>query len=887
MIKAEWKSIFNKKLLIIVLCVMCFIPSIYTVTFLGSMWDPYGKMEKLPVAVINHDKPVKMNGKKMAIGDEMEKNMRKDGKLDFRFPTEAKAAAGLKSGKYFMVITIPKDFSKNATTLLKDDPKKMTINYQTMAGHNFTASKFMGNAVTALKDSIASQVTEIYATSVFGQFKEAGSSFTKAGKANKTLADGSGKIQSGNAALTANLQKLADSTLTFQQGTAKLERGFVLYQDGVGKVAKGSSTLASGTKQLASQTAPLAQGVDALAGGADELATGTTQFVSGVKTVGSGMDQLNNGLMQLNTGMPQMEKQSSHLENGIAKLQTGSSQLENAVSSLNTKLTSKEAKAQTARLSEGLEQLKQGMTALTKAKIPALTNTLQTLNEQIATSQESIQSAVQTSDKEQTTLQEIDNLLADKSDLDADGMQALKAKLAVLKKQQGTTNQSVHQLQTNISTTKLTEQVRDVAQTAAALQAGYAGTDTQPGIYGGTKQLLTANQQIASAIGGSGKSILTGAAQLNQGLETTHSAVKQANQQLPKLTSSVSQLESSSSKLAQGNRTLVAKSGALQNGASGLDNGLTTLNAKVPLLTNGTAQLATGAANLQTGLATLQAKGSTLTAGVNQLDNGATGIHHGSEQLAEGSSKIEKNMTKIVDGNQQLATNLQTGGEKINQLHPTDKTYQMMAKPVKTKHEELAKVVNNGTGMAPYMMSLALFVGGITLNMMYNIYSPKQYPRYGVSWWASKMSVLGAVGILQALLMVIFLTFVNGLEPVAILQTFGVLVATSLMFMAIICFFNLALGKAGSFLMLIFLILQLGGSGGTYPVQLSNGFFQAIHPFLPMTYSVDALRNTLSIGGSIQSGLFIIITLAIVFNLLIILFFRGQRKKISQEEAVA
>lgn len=887
MIKAEWKSIFNKKLLIIVLCVMCFIPSIYTVTFLGSMWDPYGKMEKLPVAVINHDKPVKMNGKKLAIGDEMEKNMRKDGKLDFRFPTKAKAAAGLKSGKYFMVITIPKDFSKNATTLLKDDPKEMTINYQTMAGHNFTASKFMGNAVTALKDTIASQVTEIYATSVFGQFKEAGSSFTKAGKANKTLADGSGKIQSGNAALTANLQKLADSTLTFQHGTAKLERGFILYQDGVGKVAKGSSTLASGTKQLASQTAPLAQGVDALAGGADELATGTTQFVSGVKTVGSGMDQLNNGLMQLNTRMPQMEKQSSRLESGIAKLQTGSLQLETAVSRLNTKLTSKEAKAQTARLSEGLEQLKQGMTALTKAKIPALTNTLQTLNEQIATSQQSIRSAVQTSDKEQTTLQEIDNLLADKSDLDADGMQALKAKLAALKKQQGTTNQSVHQLQTNISTTKLTEQVRDVAQTAAALQAGYSGTDAQPGIYGGAKQLLTANQQITSAIGGSGKSILTGAAQLNQGLEMTHSAVKQANQQLPKLTSSVSKLASGSNKLAQGNRTLVAKSGALQNGASGLDNGLTTLNAKVPLLTTGTAQLATGAADLQTGLATLQAKGSTLTAGVNQLDNGATGIHHGSEQLAAGSSEIEKNMTKIVDGNQQLAINLQTGGEKINQLHPTDKTYQMMAKPVKTKHEELAKVTNNGTGMAPYMMSLALFVGGITLNMMYNIYSPKQYPRYGVSWWASKMSVLGAVGILQALLMVIFLTFVNGLEPVAILQTFGVLVATSLMFMAIICFFNLALGKAGSFLMLIFLILQLGGSGGTYPIQLSNGFFQAIHPFLPMTYSVDALRNTLSVGGSIQSDLFIIITLAIVFNLLIILFFRGQRKKISQEEAIA
>lgn len=283
----------------------------------------------------------------------------------------------------------------------------------------------------------------------------------------------------------------------------------------------------------------------------------------------------------------------------------------------------------------------------------------------------------------------------------------------------------------------------------------------------------------------------------------------------------------------------MAKSGALQNGASGLDNGLTTLNAKVPLLTNGTAQLATGAANLQTGLATLQAKGSTLTAGVNQLDNGATGIHHGSEQLAAGSSEIEKNMKKIVDGNQQIATNLQTGGEKINQLHPTDKTYQMMAKPVKTKHEELAKVVNNGTGMAPYMMSLALFVGGITLNMMYNIYSPKQYPRYGVSWWASKMSVLGSVGILQALLMVIFLTFVNGLEPVAILQTFGVLVATSLMFMAIICFFNPCARKSRFVLDADLLDLATW----RFRRNVSRSTFQWLFPSDPSIFTNDVFRR--------------------------------------------
>ncbi|MCG0556332.1 membrane protein [Lactiplantibacillus plantarum] len=55
MIKAEWAYMRKHKLMIIVMAIIMFIPSIYAVTFLRSMWDPYGRLNNLPVAVVNHD----------------------------------------------------------------------------------------------------------------------------------------------------------------------------------------------------------------------------------------------------------------------------------------------------------------------------------------------------------------------------------------------------------------------------------------------------------------------------------------------------------------------------------------------------------------------------------------------------------------------------------------------------------------------------------------------------------------------------------------------------------------------------------------------------------------------------------------------------------------
>ena len=76
MVRQEWKKLFHNKILLLVVIAVIAIPSIYTTLFLGSMWDPYGKADKLPVAVVNQDQAAYYEGKEMKIGEEITEKLK-------------------------------------------------------------------------------------------------------------------------------------------------------------------------------------------------------------------------------------------------------------------------------------------------------------------------------------------------------------------------------------------------------------------------------------------------------------------------------------------------------------------------------------------------------------------------------------------------------------------------------------------------------------------------------------------------------------------------------------------------------------------------------------------------------------------------------------------
>ena len=91
--------------------------------------------------------------------------------------------------------------------------------------------------------------------------------------------------------------------------------------------------------------------------------------------------------------------------------------------------------------------------------------------------------------------------------------------------------------------------------------------------------------------------------------------------------------------------------------------------------------------------------------------------------------------------------------------------------------------------------------------------------------------------------------------------------------MSILYFFNALIGKVGSFLMLVFTVVQLGGSAGTYPLEISGRFVNMVHKYLPFSYAVDAYRKVIDGAGGIGGDLGVLLLVAGVFTVFTIILF--------------
>ena len=302
MIKNEWKSLLRNKLMLIVVIAIIVIPIIYAGLFLKSMWDPYGNVDSLPVAVVNEDKPVEYNGKTLSIGKDMTDELKDNDSMAFNIVDSKTAEDGLANGTYYMVIKIPENFSANAATVMDNDPKQMELSYETNPGTNYIASKLSETAMLKLRDNIASKVTETYTETVFDSISEAGDGMQEAADGSGKIEDGLNTAADGNKTITKNLKKLSTSTLTFVSGADSLTEGLKTYTDGVAKVNDGAKSLDDGADQLNSGVATLTEKVPELTTGVDTLDKGVQQYTAGVDELNKNSDALKSGASSLESG---------------------------------------------------------------------------------------------------------------------------------------------------------------------------------------------------------------------------------------------------------------------------------------------------------------------------------------------------------------------------------------------------------------------------------------------------------------------------------------------------------------------------------------------------------------------------------------------------------
>ena len=172
--KKDLKDIFTNYAMLIVVLALCILPSLYAWFNIKASWDPYGSTNNISIAIVNNDKGTTLNNKNINIGKDLVKNLKNNNDLGWKFVSEQKALKGVKDGSYYASIEIPKDFSKDLTSLISSNVKKGELIYTVNEKINAIAPKITAKGASTIQLKINQTVVETVSQVLFETSNELG-----------------------------------------------------------------------------------------------------------------------------------------------------------------------------------------------------------------------------------------------------------------------------------------------------------------------------------------------------------------------------------------------------------------------------------------------------------------------------------------------------------------------------------------------------------------------------------------------------------------------------------------------------------------------------------------------------------------------------------------
>ncbi|MED3394819.1 YhgE/Pip domain-containing protein [Bacillus wiedmannii] len=860
LLRKEFTEIIKSKKILIPIIAVLFVPILYAGMFLWAFWDPYKQLDDLPVAVVNLDKGAVFDGKPIEVGKGLVDNLKDNTSFKWEFVSEKEAKKGMEGRKYYMLVRIPNDFSSNATTLLKDDPKPLNLEYIPNESLNFLSSQIGGTAIEKIKGEVSSTLTKTYAEKMFDSIQDVSKGLADGTEGANKLHDGSSELHDGSSKVTDGLHTLQGKSGEMKDGVGKLADGSNKLVDGSGKVTAGLNTLNSktGIGKLQDGSGKVTDGLNTLNGKTGEMQTGIGKLVDGSGKVTNGLNTLNSktgelrdgsekvtgGLNKLVSKSGELQTGTTDLSNGMGKLAEGQSQLEKGSQEIQKGL--QELNSNVQKSAVGLEEM--------QSKVPSILNTVNEKIDGAGANVNQLNELTQsTAGDAKNAAQEVANLQKQIESLPKEYQEQLQPFVTSAVKSTATVQQKAAGVAGG--TNKLNEEVKqltgEIHQTTNGLQNKLPNPAGVKTLAGGVEKLTNAQNEFVSNFHGFGEGLdkaKIGADKLKDGSVQLIDGVTQLQSGSGKVTAGLGQLSAGANQLADGSNQVTGGLGTLSVGAHQMAGGINQLADGSSQVTGGLGTLSVGVTKLADGSNQVTTGLGDLNGGLNKMSTGSTQLIDGVNKLADGSGKVTDGLVKVNDGSGELAEKLGEGAEKTGEVKGTDKTYDMFASPVKVKTEKMAEVPNYGTGFTPYFLSLGLFVGALLLSIVYPLRDTVGVPKSGFSWFISKFGVLLSVGIIQAIVADIILLFGLGVEVQSMPYFILFSIVTSLAFIALIQCLVTAFGDAGRFIAIITLIIQLTTSAGTFPLELIPKFLQPFNAWLPMTYSVSGLKAVVSSG---------------------------------------
>jgi putative membrane protein len=753
--KRDFPTLFSRIALIGIIA----LPLIYSVLYLWSFWDPYERIDNLPVAFVNLDKGGTRNGNENRnVGQELVDELAKDNVLKFEFTSLEEAQNGLNSKRYYAYFVIPENFTQNILSADQQNPQKAMIQVKIREATSVVGSKIIDRVAFEISEKLSHKITQEYFDNVFIQSRDTVQSLAQA-------VDGASKIK-----------------------------------DGIQSAQKGSDSLVNGLGDALDGSNQLVYGLDSAVTGGKKLQDGASDAVSGAQSLESGLGTIYTGEVTLTDNLTAAEA-------GTAKLASGLQSASSSAGTITGYLQS--AASGSSQISAGLQSSSDGAGSLAGG-LSALTSSLPTL-------QTGVQGAASLASG---IKQGADNSAAMAGDAESklNGLMTTYPDLANDPTAQGLLSElgTLSQAQTSV--------------------AGAA--DQLSGVVGQLSGGLSSTGQGISQLASGASNLKTGIDSLKSGSDSLTANLTQIAQGEQQLASGIETASENSSTLDQGLQKLVA-------GSSSLAAGINTAYSGSKDLSKGLGTLSTGEKSIVDGL-------STLDDGGWQLKNGITKLKDGGQELSDGLSDASSGSAELY---QKLQDGYETSKSEVD-LNKTKKEEPVLSDPVTVDEQYVDHVQTYGTGFTPYFIPLAMWVGALSVFVVFGVISNEQARKYSILQLSGEIFrrylLYAFLGVIQSFVLGFVLIHYLGLQPVHPELFYEFVVAIALLSIAIMMFIDYTfVGAAGSFVGVILLMLQLTSSGGTYPIETSPQFFRMIAPYLPMTYAVSALRDIIS--GSVAN----------------------------------
>ncbi|WP_390407868.1 YhgE/Pip domain-containing protein [Lacticaseibacillus jixiensis] len=849
----DWRRLLKSPPAFLLVLALVVIPSLYCWFNVWALWDPYSNTQDLTVAVYSADQSATFNGKQVAIGDELVTQLHKNKKLGWRFVDSKQAVTkGVRSGKYYAGIVVPKDFSKDLLTIVQGKVQKPKLDYYVNEKINAIAPKITASGATTLQSTISTQFVDTVAKTLMTEFNKAGIKLddnlpmirrfaTLVTNTNRQLPTIEGYLKEVETVrhqlpeIKTKLKAANDMAAYLpevNQMAHKLVKAndYLPMAEDAGQLAVQVQGKLPEVQQAGQQLAMVNDHFDTLQAGVGKAITVTNQGLAVIDSVDGTLPSLTAFGKHTQSALattkdqvvPQVESGLSIVQNatdaGLTLINTANTKLSQDLQSLNSLLANNELSASDkqaiATLLEGVATRQTNTAAVAEKLAASLTQVQQSYN--------ALHHGAQSATLDQAIAQ-------------------LNAISTVATKLAGQAA-ALAQQAPSLSTQALQSRVAALQQTADT----FAGDATK-------LQNLGLSASVTALIG-----------QFKQALTSASTTLADINDQvLPKLPGL---LHNTKDLLQQAQTMLKHVQTQLPALKTELADANTLLNGHMTQITGG---INTIAALYQNDFPTLKTKLATATAFVNHDLPGietqlTTALNLANQKLPvlesglnQAHGLIQTDWPTLKDAIQKGAVAIKKGQQSVDlsQLlkllrRDAGKEANFLADPVSLNEQDLYPIPTYGSQSAPFYLALCIWVGALLLGaiLITEYHLPEELADATIKQqYIARWLTFAGLGMGQGLIAALGNIFLIGTyvvnKPLYLLFAMGL----SVVFVSILYSLISLFGNIGKGIGIIILVLSISGAGGNFPVVLSGKFFQAINPWLPFTYAVNMLRET--VGG--------------------------------------